>query len=154
MPRPSVITPKSIEDLTHALSLGGTRALACQYAGISLSTFYEHLRAGESEDATEEQAQFSDAVRSASAKGDIHALGVIRNAMRGDPEKGIQPLWTAAAWMLERRHPGSYGRSRIEHTGADGGPLTVALIDAMKHGLAQAERFEASDDLPSGSLDD
>jgi len=44
-------------------------------------------------------------------------------------EKAANENWQAAAWKLERRYPGDYGRTRVEHTGEGGGPIIVVNWD-------------------------
>lgn len=45
--------------------------------------------------------------------------------------------WTAAAWLLERRHPDEFGVRRVEVTGPNGGPIQVdvrasELLDRLR----------------------
>lgn len=48
------------------------------------------------------------------------------------------PVWTAEAWLLERRRPLDFGRTRVEVTGAGGAPLlpkedrVAALTEALE----------------------
>lgn len=52
--------------------------------------------------------------------------------------------WTAAAWWLERRHPGKYARiDRHEHSGPEGGPIPMSeraaqLADSLREFQATA----------------
>ncbi len=93
---------------------------------------------------------YADAVEKAMAEGEIGALGVVAKVAAGGvllsrkttsmpgggtvvEEKHARPEWTAAAWMLERRHPKKYGRlMRTEISGPDSGPVSMTWVDAVK----------------------
>lgn len=93
---------------------------------------------------------YRDAIQKAMAVGEMGALGVVAKTAaggavvsrtvtmdaKGNPrtvEKLSRPEWTAAAWMLERRHPRKYGKLiRQEVTGQEGGPVAMTWADAMK----------------------
>ena len=55
--------------------------------------------------------------------------------------------WRASAWILEHCHPQHFSRNRIEVTGADGGPLTGAVLTlAWPHQIEPHEKIlEASE---------
>jgi hypothetical protein len=59
-------------------------------------------------------------------KGDV-LFDAVRIILDAAPKN-----WRAAAWYLERSYPDHYGhRARIEHAGTDGGPITLAGLEAM-----------------------
>mgnify|MGYP003644599109 FL=1 len=81
--------------LIEGIKLGMTNKLAAQYAGIAISTFYlwrEKANAGEPL-----YMDLMDSLKRAEAQSAAHSLAVIKKAAQDG-------TWTAAAWMLERRH--------------------------------------------------
>jgi hypothetical protein len=77
----------------------------------------------------EKYVMFLDAIEKALADGEIRDVAIVAKAALEN--------WQAAAWKLERRNPGRWGRVRHEITGKDGGPVEVktwaelvALVDA------------------------
>lgn len=86
-------TPATLKRVWDALSVGATRRLACQYAGIHEGTFANWL---------EEESEFAELVESAEGQAAIKWLALI--------DQHAQEDWRAAAWKLERRYPDEYGR--------------------------------------------
>lgn len=81
--------------LIEGIRLGMTNKLAAQYAGIAESTFYlwrDRARAGEPE-----YLELMESLKRAEAQSAAHALAVIKKAAQ-------EGTWSAAAWLLERRH--------------------------------------------------
>jgi hypothetical protein len=106
--RRSKYTPETVDKLTQAIRLGATDELACNYAGIDGSTFYEWMNA---------KAEFSETIKQAKGAAAVKWLAKI--------EQAGEEAWQAFAWKLERRYPEMYGRNRVELTGANGGPVQV-----------------------------
>lgn len=80
--------------LLAALEAGATIKMAAAAAGVSEDTLSRWRKAGPDLEADMQQAEAAGAVR---------ALGVIQQA-------AASGTWQAAAWLLERRYPGEYGR--------------------------------------------
>lgn len=93
--RKTKLTPDLQTKFCQGIKLGMTYRLACGYVGISEATLYRWLQ--EAEIKAGPQREFRDAVKTAEALGAAHSLAVIHRAA----EEGN---WTAAAWVLERRH--------------------------------------------------
>ena len=98
--RKTLLTPEVQKRITEAVALGSTYALAAEYGGIHRDTFFRWMRDGE--EGIEPYAEFYQAVRLAGARGAISSLAVVRKAAVGTENKPGE--WTAAAWLLERRH--------------------------------------------------
>lgn len=114
MGRPSKYTPDLVKRITDALSLGATRRLSCECAGLSHNTFSEWMR---------DNPDFADAVSKAEGAAGLRALANIQAAARGNERNPAQ--WTASAWLLERTRPDEYGRRQVEVIGQGGGPVQV-----------------------------
>jgi hypothetical protein len=99
-------TPERIKRLTEAISLGSTRKLAAQYAGIDEDT----LRAWE-----KRYPEFKASLLEAEGRAVVGWLAKIEKAANDG-------TWQAAAWKLERLHAEDYGRTVSEqrHSGPDG----------------------------------
>lgn len=55
----------------------------------------------------------------------------ITSAVGGILTAGAQS-WQALAWWLERTHPEQFGRQqKIEHTGAEGGPIQTVSVESV-----------------------
>jgi len=96
--------------LVEAIKAGSTYRLACQYAGIGHTTFYETLQSN---------TDFADIIKGAEASGAMKFLSRITDAS--------ELQWQAAAWMLERRHPEEYGKRVVEHSGQGGGAIQIKV---------------------------
>lgn len=106
--RKTKLTPETTDKLVQAIRMGATYQLACNYAGIHVSTFQDWMNT---------KPEFSAAITQAEGDAAIKWLAMI------EKHASDQPQW--AAWKLERRYPASYGRQRVELTGADSGPVQV-----------------------------
>jgi hypothetical protein len=75
---------------------------------------------------------FVEAVEKARAQSEMRNVGLIQKA-------AVDGTWQASAWWLERSFPKRWGRSdRVEHTGADGGPLEVQVtMDELEEKVGQ-----------------
>ena len=81
--------------LIEGIRLGMTNKLAAQYAGISEQCFYQwrdKAKAG-----SPEHLELFEHLKRAEAQSAAHALAVIKKAAQ-------EGTWSAAAWLLERRH--------------------------------------------------
>lgn len=114
--RKSKYEPERVEKLLEAIRLGATYKHACDYAGIHIDTFYEWQ---------DKHPEFPERVKAAEGAGVISNLQVIKTASAEN--------WTAAAWLLERRHPEDYGRrvndNRNTHSGPNGTPIQIQTYD-------------------------
>lgn len=105
MARKTKLTSDTQERFLAAVRKGATYDLACKYAGIGVSTFYDWLRYADDED-REDRAKFSafsEAVKVAEGEAAFSWLSRIEDAASAGN-------WQAAAWKLERRYPDAYGR--------------------------------------------
>jgi hypothetical protein len=89
------LTPETKARLVEAIKLGMTNKLAASYAGISESSFYKWRDKAAAGD--KEMIQLFQSLKRAEAASAAHSLAVIKKAAQDG-------TWTAAAWMLERRH--------------------------------------------------
>jgi nitrogen regulatory protein PII-like uncharacterized protein len=106
MARPTKLTSALTAKIVEAIKMGATHEHAAQYAGISVATFYGWKAKAEAGD--EDYLEFLEAIKSAEGQGAVELLKRIKEASE-DPK-----LWTAAAWILERRHPDIYGRQKLD----------------------------------------
>jgi hypothetical protein len=99
---------KLVERLLFALRKGATYALACNYAGMSPTTFSVWMRRGEKqlnneEEDCDEHLKLYLKVKEAEGEAVLIWLDLIETAASNGN-------WQAAAWKLERRYPNEYGR--------------------------------------------
>jgi len=94
--RPTKCTPKAIVDAERIQSLGATDIITAEYIGVSTSCFYEWIQKGE-RDPDSVYGHFAEAIKKGRSQSGIINLQAVQAAVR----KG---QWTAAAWLLERRH--------------------------------------------------
>lgn len=156
--RPTKLTAKVQEAIADAVTGAASYKAAAMHAGVSETTFHVWLARGRAErdrlagaeaalqgfpararsDAARQARvraeractpltgeapylAFLQRIELADAEGQVRAAGLVAKAGETD--------WRAAAWLLERRDPGTFGppRQALEHTGPDGGP-PVALV--------------------------
>jgi hypothetical protein len=110
--RKTKYTPETVDKLTQAIRLGATYKLACDYAGIDVSTFHDWVNT---------KPEFSAAIKDAEGKGALGWLAKIEQA-------ASDGNWQAAAWKLERRYPQMYGKQALEVTGTgEGGAIKIEV---------------------------
>lgn len=136
--RPTKLTPDLQAVIVKAIKAGATHETAALSAGIARSTFYDWKAKGEAGDP--DYSEFSDALKIAEAQGTVKLLERIQDASF-DPK-----FWQAAAWILERRYPETYGRQRIEHTGKDGEALTIRILRGQSYDAPLATIQSDEDD--------
>jgi hypothetical protein len=147
---------KLTDDLALRLAEALTRlpiALACDLVGLGRSTFYDWVSRGSAGEAP--YAEFVHLVMSSRAQYVQEQLVAIDHAAR----EGSKGDWRAAAWYLERCYPDHFGaKARVEHTGAQGTPLTLrvdlldddqlATLDGLLGRLLNGTDHVASPNLP------
>jgi hypothetical protein len=102
MGRRSKCTPKTRDKVCKAIKMGTTYAYAAQYAGIARGTFFRWMQIG-AEAESGRYRDFHDAVKEAEGFAVMEACAVIKKA-------SYAGVWTAAAWLLERR----FGYVKVE----------------------------------------
>lgn len=126
---PTKLTSEVIALLTQALRTGAYVETSVAHVGIHKDSYYRWVRKGREERVRIDgngkprksyglYLDLYDAVEKAQAAAEVRDLAII--------SKASETHWQAAAWKLERRNPGRWGRTRHEITGADGGPLVIA----------------------------
>lgn len=133
--RPSKLDPTRLETIVKAVAGGNFYETALSLAGVSRTQGYAWQQKGRDEIAAREAGrepdpdldayvEFAEAVTAARAQAEARNLNLIQKA-------AVEGTWQAAAWYLERTQPARYGRSRVEVTGANGGPVehTVTVED-------------------------
>jgi len=83
---------------------GYSNIVACAYAGISQSAYYDWLK--KAKEGEEEYAEFERQILFAKAQHLAYCQDMITNAMSHAEN------WQAAAWSLERRDPAEYSLKR------------------------------------------
>ncbi len=120
MARPSKLSEPVVNRLCEAIRKGATYERACDYAGISYSTFNGWIQQAETAKSGQ-FLKFLEAIRTAEGEAAKRWLDIIDAAALNDGN------WKAAAWMLSRRYPKDYGTSVQQVTGDDGAPLTIKI---------------------------
>lgn len=130
--RPTKYTPETVKKILEAIKLGVAYVDAANYAGVGLATFNEWR---------DRYPEFAEAVEAAAGAAVTACMAKIQKA-------ATEGSWQASAWILERRHPDRYGRTRVELTGAEGGPVAVAANVVVVPKMADSA--EAWADLAKG----
>jgi hypothetical protein len=101
-PKPKLFNPAILTRLCDAIRTGATIDLACKYAGINPSVYYDAVNRAKAGDPEWQgvAAELADAEGACA----VEMLATVTTAARNG-------TWPAAAWMLERRYPMMYGRS-------------------------------------------
>jgi len=130
--RPTKYTPDRVKKIIEAIKLGVAYVDAASYAGVGLATFNEWR---------DRYPEFAEAVEEAAGQAVVANMAKIQKA-------ATEGSWQASAWILERRHPDRYGRTRVELTGAEGGPVAIAANVVVVPKMADSA--EAWADLAKG----
>jgi hypothetical protein len=129
--RPTKLTPEVTEAICQAIRIGTPQKYAAEGNGIAEDTLLGWMRRGAA--AEEPYDKFFEAVTR--ARADCVKRLVINS--QGDGPSG-------ARWLLERRYPSEFGnRTKIEHSGPDGGPIATRDVTQMTD--EELKRFVAGD---------
>lgn len=154
--RPTKLNPQVQRDIVDAIGTGMPYELAARYGGVSYHSFNNWMKRGRAEADRLEKPRtrpkqsetpfldFFEAVKDAEARGAMTNLLLIR--------QHAQSEWRAAAWLLERRHPESFGkrdalamqqtgeqRVIIEYQGETGAPIDPPAWAAQYQSYAPTE---------------
>lgn len=110
MGRPTKRTPANREQILRNIRAGLLPDIAAETCGLARQTFREWRL---------EDLEFAGEVEQARAMAIARKVGYI--------EQESAHSWKAAAWLLERADPSSFGK-RLNLAGADGGDLTVRVV--------------------------
>jgi hypothetical protein len=121
--RPCKLTKKTQDAICRALANGNTRADAATLAGVVQATLYRWLAEGRKQESGEFRDLLEAVKRAESQAVDANVKHIKRAASK---------QWQAAAWWLERRRPKQFGRrERLEHTGPNGAPLRIEIVEVV-----------------------
>jgi len=129
MGRKSTLTKTIQTQIVEILEAGNYQKTAYESLGIPKATYFYWLTEGEKAEAKVGKLNMSevayldflDSIKRAVQKARQVNLAVIRKAA----ENGN---WQAAAWFLERTDFEEFGnKSKYEHTGRDGKPMTIIV---------------------------
>ena len=101
--RPTKLTKQLKNRLFKALKSGISYETACEFAGISPSTFYKWVNEGERDKENNYRTEFSEFLedlKKANASVEMHLIQQVAN----------DPSWQSKAWILERRLRDKWGR--------------------------------------------
>jgi hypothetical protein len=143
MARPTKLTEPIAKQIELAVRDGASYRVAAKHAGVSERTFHrwmtrgqdeqERIEAAEAREASERSCcprraeksfwQFWQRIEQADAEAQVRAAAQISAAAAKD--------WRAAAWLLERRDPATFGppQARLSVEGVAEAPPIVAVDD-------------------------
>lgn len=153
--RPTILTDELQDALVAALERGNYLQDACDLVGTNRKSVQEWVARGLQDIGqgfTESQfARFAVAVKRARAQVGDECLQDIRDKV---------DRWQASAWFLERTRPAQFGQTaRLEHTGADGGPIQMqqsAMLELSRLTPTERDQLEYllnKAKLPEGVVD-
>lgn len=102
--RPPKLTPEVQTRIVEALSAGVPRTLACKVAGINYATFKRWMVKGAKPKGSKQFRAFCAIIKKTEAEIVESYCKTIKTASAKS--------WQAAAWWLERSHPGLFGMNR------------------------------------------
>ena len=127
--RPTKLTPELQEKICGIILKGNYISTACQACGIGESTYYRWIEEGEKAESGEVR-EFWEAVKKVEAEAEQKLLDRI--------ELASIDSWQAAAWMLERKEPGKWGRKdRLSFKDEKGKPsrLEIVIVRSRKDAI-------------------
>ena len=125
----SLLTKEIQKQIVEILEAGNYQKTAYESLGIPKATYFNWLKEGEKAEAKEGNLakkeetylDFLDSIKKAVQVARKVNLAVIHKAAQDGS-------WQAAAWFLERTDFEHFGnKSKFEHTGTDGKPMTIIV---------------------------
>jgi hypothetical protein len=123
MCRITKLTEEMTEKICEYIKAGSYAEVAAQACGIDRATYYGWMKKGREKTGTKIHVDFFDRVQKALAYNETRNAIIITRA--------AETNWTAAAWLLERKHPERWGRERAieQNEAADTG---ARIADGLK----------------------
>ncbi len=103
----SLLTPEVHAAIVESIRGGNYVETAAQAARVGKTTFYDWMKRGEADDASEPYLSFAADVRAAEAEAEHDAVETLKRASIDD--------WKAAEVYLKRRFPTKWG-DKVEQT--------------------------------------
>lgn len=147
--RPTKFSQDVAAEILAALRRGHYMETAAALAGISKDTLYRWLKAGARFESAELTAFWIEVEKAQAEAEDLDLTVLHRAVEKGDVE--------TAKWRLSHRNPGRWGRTQVEMSGPNGGPIEVVadLAGELRRKLADpAEVAQARAVLDEVSRDD
>lgn len=134
------MTPEVVQEMLDGIALGMHYEEVADLCGKGRNTIWRWMtsaeRAVEDGTATEEQAEFWNAVKKAQAKGVHRRLNRIVEGDNG---------WQGSAWIQERRFRQKWGQTvKQEISGPNGGPVEIANMTPEQRATRMQEIVEAA----------
>ncbi len=147
MGRKTKLTPELQQKAVQLIAAGNYVSVACQYLGVSESTWYRWMEEGEKAKSGKKR-EFWESIKKAESAAEMRAVnGIIQAGSKN---------WQAYAWYLERKFPDRWGKrqkidAQMEHSGPDGGPIQheMSAADILRSKLDQMKERE-KDELSGG----
>ncbi len=141
--RPTKLTPELIKAIAATVQSGCYLDTAARYHGVAKASFFDWMKRGHKQK-TGIYRDFLDALETAQAAADVRDHAQISIAAGKD--------WKAAVAHLKLRNPSRYNVQRMEATGANGGPIVTAnveasLVDLFTRLLGDDEQANAAEAL-------
>ena len=102
MARPAKLTPELTREITAYISDGNSPTISATLVGISSSTYFSWMSKGSNQEPR--FMEFSESIERAKAQSIVNRVAYISRAA----DSGH---WRAAAWLLERMAPESFGKN-------------------------------------------
>ena len=102
MARPAKLTPELTREITDYISDGNSPTISATLVGISSSTYFSWMSKGSNQEPR--FMEFSESIERAKAQSIVNRVAYISRAA----DSGH---WRAAAWLLERMAPESFGKN-------------------------------------------
>lgn len=128
MARKVKLTRELIAEICKVIENGASNIDACDLCMIATSTFYDWQQKADIDrerGVNSIYVEFSDSIKRAMAKYKQFHLGVINKAAK-------QEVWTASAWLLERKFPKEFAKTdRVSITKDDDNGMVDEILKAV-----------------------
>jgi hypothetical protein len=133
--RPLTLTPETADKIVNALKMGNYRSAAAKYAGVEVGTLKLWVtRANKGE---QPFLDLLDRMKAAEGEAEASLVATIRRA--------ANDTWTAAAWLLERKHAPKWGRRDMSWENQKREKRAAQIAELAEIPLDELERMVAGE---------
>lgn len=131
--RPSKFTPEIRAKIIKALKGGNYRCVAARHAGVGQSVLARWLAWGRKRSQKyAEFRKFREAVLEAEAAAEVFHVQQIEKAAKKDYKASVE-------WLQRKRNERWSRSDRVQHTGKDGGPIQLQIVEELVDAAEQAK---------------